>query len=103
MLPIAKILLNSTKKFKLNKLNIHEPDIYKSDLKLLKDCIYTKNVSAIGNYSNKFEKELKKVTKSKFVILTNSGTSALHISCVLSGINNKHEVLIPAFTFVASC
>ena len=102
MLPIAKILLNSTKKFKLNKLNIHEPDIYKSDLNLLKDCIYTKNVSALGHYSNKFEKELKKITKSKFVILTNSGTSALHISCVLSGINNKHEVLIPAFTFVAS-
>ncbi len=102
MHPISKLLLNSINKFKLKKLNIHEPDIYKSDLKLLKNCINTRNVSAAGDYSIKFEKEIKKITKSKFVILTNSGTSALHISCILSGLNNKHEVLIPAFTFVAS-
>ena len=102
MHPISKLLLNSINKFKLQKLNIHEPDIYKSDLKLLKNCINTRNDSAAGDYSIKFEKEIKKITKSKFVILTNSGTSALHISCILSGLNNKHEVLIPAFTFVAS-
>ena len=102
MHPISKILYNGIKKFKQKKLFIHEPDILKKDVKFLKNCINTKNVSAAGNYCDKFENEIKKITKSKFVILTNSGTSALHISCILSGINNTHEVLIPAFTFVAS-
>ena len=99
---ISKILLNTIKKFNQKKISIHEPDIYKSDIKLLKNCIYSRNVSATGKYCNDFEKEIKKITKSKFVVLTNSGTSALHVSCLLSGINSAHEVLIPAFTFVAS-
>ena len=41
------------------------------------------------------------MTKSKFVVSTNSGTSALHISCILSGIGPGDEVILPAFTFVA--
>ena len=98
---ITKILIKSFKKFKQNQLNIHEPDLYFSDIKTLKKCIKTRNVSAAGNFCQDFEKEIKKITKSKFVVLTNSGTSALHISCLLSGINHKHEVLMPAFTFVA--
>jgi perosamine synthetase len=99
---ISKLLLNSIKKFNQKKISIHEPDVNKSDVKLLKNCVYSRNVSATGKYCNDFEKEIKKITKSKFVVLTNSGTSALHISCLLSGINSAHEVLIPAFTFVAS-
>ncbi len=99
---ISKLLLNSIKKFNQKKISIHEPDVNKSDVKLLKNCVYSRNVSATGKYCNDFEKEIKRITKSKFVVLTNSGTSALHISCLLSGINSAHEVLIPAFTFVAS-
>ena len=99
---ISKLLLNSIKKFNQKKISIHEPDVNKSDVKLLKNCVYSRNVSATGKYCNNFENEIKRITKSKFVVLTNSGTSALHISCLLSGINSAHEVLIPAFTFVAS-
>jgi len=102
MSPISKLLIKAFKGFKQKKLQIHEPDINKTDLNNLKSCIKTRNVSAAGNFCKKFENELKKITKSKYVILTNSGTSALHISCILSGLDKNHEVLIPAFTFVAS-
>ena len=102
MSPISKLLIKAFKRFKQKKLQIHEPDINKTDLNNLKSCINTRNVSAAGNFCKKFENELKKLTKSKYVILTNSGTSALHISCILSGLDKNHEVLIPAFTFVAS-
>ena len=59
-------------------------------------------VSSSGFYEKKLEKKLKDLTNAKYVILTNSGTSALHISCILSNIEPGDEVLIPAFTFVAS-
>lgn len=98
---ISKVLIRTFRKFKQSQLNVHEPDLYSSDIKTLKKCIDTKNVSAAGTFCRDFENEIKKITKSKYVVLTNSGTSALHISCLLTGINNKHEVLMPAFTFAA--
>ena len=91
--------------FKINKkfyFYTHEPDLKKSDFQLLKKCVEKNEVSASGVYELQLEKELKKFTKAKYVILTNSGTSALHISCILSKIKNTDEVLMPAFTFVAS-
>ena len=41
-------------------------------------------------------KKISKITKSKYVVALNSGTSALHLSIVASGIKRNEEVLIPA-------
>ena len=102
MSEISKLIINVTKQFNKKSLYIHEPDIIKKDLHNLKNCIDNRNISVTGNFCKLFEDEIKKITGAKYVVLTNSGTSALHLSCILSGINENHEVLIPAFTFVAS-
>ncbi len=99
--------INEFKKFlaKITKksfFSVHEPDLKKSDYKLLKKCIEKNEVSASGSLEKKLEEKIKKLTKAKYVIFTNSGTSALHISCILSGIKHNDEVIMPAFTFVAS-
>ena len=83
-------------------LNLHEPDLLKSDIFNLKKCISTNNVSAAGEFVQKFEKEISKLTGAKYVITTNSGTSALQISCILAGVKRNDEVLIPSFTFIAT-
>ena len=57
---------------------------------------------AIGEFVKKFEKKISKLTRSKYVVTTNSGTSALHISCLLLGVRKNDEVLVPSFTFVAT-
>ena len=89
-------------KFKNNSLHLHEPDLNKSDLVYLKNCINGNNVSSVGIFVKKFENEIAKLTKAKHVITTNSGTSALHISCILMGIKENEEVLVPSFTFVGT-
>ena len=89
-------------KFKNNSLHLHEPDLNKSDLVYLKNCINNNNVSSVGIFVKKFENEIAKLTKAKHVITTNSGTSALHISCILMGIKENEEVLVPSFTFVGT-
>lgn len=99
---ITKSLIKTLKKFKKKKLFVHEPDIRTNDFSYLKDCIDKIEVSTVGSYVNSFEKKISNITKAKNVILTNSGTSALHISCLLAGIKKNDEVLVPAFTFVAS-
>ena len=59
-------------------------------------------MSTSGKYSELFEKNLKKYTKSKYVIVTINGTSAIHATLRLLLIGNNDEVLLPSLSFVAT-
>ena len=99
---ILNELINIFKKnIQFKSLNLHEPNLDKYDLSNLKKCI-SLNQIALGNFIKKFENKLSTITKSKYVITTNSGISALHISCLLLGTRKNDEVLVPSFTFVAT-
>ncbi len=99
---LALELINIFKKsINLKKINLHEPHIEKYDLNNLKKCISSNHI-AQGNFIKKFEKKISGLTKSKYVVATSSGTSALHVSCLLLGVKKNDEVLIPSFTFVAT-
>ena len=64
-------------------------------------CIKSSFVSTSGNHISKLSKELKKITGSKYILLTSSGTSALF--CALKEIDvNNLEVIVPSMTFVAT-
>ncbi|MBW2737279.1 MAG: UDP-4-amino-4,6-dideoxy-N-acetyl-beta-L-altrosamine transaminase [Deltaproteobacteria bacterium] len=49
-----------------------------------------------------FESALCNETDADFAVCLNSGTSALHISCLASGVGNGDEVITSPITFVAS-
>ena len=68
----------------------------------LLDCIETTWVSSGGNYVNQFAKKLSKYTGSPYVIPVSSGTAALKLALLSTGIEEGAEVLVPSFTFVAS-
>jgi perosamine synthetase len=55
-----------------------------------------------GKKVKQFEKELEKELNLSYPVTVNSGTSALHLSLILSGIKSGDEVLIPAQTFIAT-
>ena len=90
------------KKIKLKPISLHEPDLNKSDISCLKACIRNNTVSSVGPFVKKFENKISNLTKSKYVVATNSGTSALHISCILMNVQKNDEVLVPSFTFVGT-
>ena len=48
-------------------------------------------------------KKIASYTDSKYAVATNSGTSALHISLLLSGVDQESEVITQPLTFVATC
>ena len=97
-------IINSIKKVVKNKnaSSLHEPILSNREEVYLRNCIKTNMLSTVGPYINLFEKKLKKITKSKHVIATINGTSALHIALRLIGINRNDEVLIPSLNFIAS-
>lgn len=58
-------------------------------------------VSYVGPHVHNFERVLSKATGAPFAVAMNSGTSALHIALILSGVGAGHEVVMPAVSFVA--
>ena len=93
---IKKCLPKNIKSFQ-----IHEPQFNKLTTHILNKCIQSSDVSSQGEYIEKFTKKIKNITKAKYVLLTNSGTSALFMA--LKKINvSQCEVLLPSMTFVAT-
>lgn len=86
---------------KKNK-NLHEPELNRKDFVHISKCFKSGMISTAGNYVSKFENEIKKITKSKYVISVSNGTVGLFISLKASGVQDNDEVLVPAITFVAS-
>ncbi len=99
---INKYCFEIKKKFKKNILELHEPFFKKNEIDQLKKAISTKIVSTHGNITEKFEKKLSNFTKTKYVIATNSGTSAIHVALISLGLNNSDEVLVPNLNYIAS-
>ncbi len=84
-------------------ISLHEPLFIGNEKKYLNECVNSSFVSSVGNFVDKVEDKLAKYTGAKYVITTNSGTSALHISLILAEVNRDCEVITQPLTFVATC
>jgi aminotransferase in exopolysaccharide biosynthesis len=81
---------------------LHAPYFGGNEKKYLNDCIDSTFVSSVGQYVNLFEQKLAEFTGAKYAVATVNGTSALHISLILAGVEASDEVLTQALTFVAT-
>lgn len=55
-----------------------------------------------GSQVMAFEKKFSKYVGTKYALATSSCTSALHLCLIASGIGKNDEVILPAFTFIAT-
>jgi perosamine synthetase len=85
------------------QISLHEPKFFGNEKKYLNQCIDSTFVSSVGKFVNKLEKKIAKYTGSKYAIATTNGTSALHISMILAGVEQNDEVITQPLNFVASC
>ena len=83
------------------KISYSKQKIYKNDIisvnKVLKSNFLTQGPNIL-----KFEKSLSKITESKYTVVVNSATSALHAACFSLGLKKDDAVWTSANTFVAS-
>ena len=82
---------------------LHEPKFLGNEKKYLGECIDSTFVSSVGKFVDRFEEEIVKYTGAKYAIATSNGTSALHISLLLSGVKSGYEVITQPLTFIATC
>ena len=82
-------------------ISLHEPTLMGNEKKYLNECISSNWISTSGKFINLFEKKICEFTKSKFAVAVNCGTSALHISLLLSNVKPGDEVIVPTVSFIA--
>ncbi len=77
------------------------PSIQGNEWKYVKECLDAEWVSSKGSYVSKFESDIARYAGTEYAVACSNGTSALHISLILSGVVEHDEVIIPTVTFVA--
>jgi perosamine synthetase len=78
------------------------PNISGNEWKYVKECLDTAWVSSVGAYVNRFEDMMAEYTGCRYAVATSSGTTALHISLLLAGVQRNDYVIVPNITFIAS-
>lgn len=66
------------------------------------DRILISGKLTMGPWVERLEQAVSQKTGARFVIATNSGTSALEILCRYTGVGEGDEVIVPTNTFVAT-
>ena len=84
------------------RLPLHEPFFDNKDYKSVNNSLLSSEVSTYGKYTKIFENKLKKFCNSKFSFSTINGSSALHVSLILSGVNENSEVILSTLGFISS-
>lgn len=60
------------------------------------------NKSGSGQQVTQFESSFANYIGTKFAVAVNSGSAALHVALLATGVGQGDEVIVPSFTFVAT-
>ncbi|WP_109484775.1 LegC family aminotransferase [Occallatibacter savannae] len=77
------------------------PEIKGNEWEYVKECLDTGWVSSVGSYVERFEQMVASQAGTKYAVATVNGTSALHISLLVAGVQPEDEVLVSTLTFIA--
>jgi len=78
------------------------PHLAGNEWTYLKECLDTNWVSSVGPFVDRFEREVAAYVGVPHAVATVNGTAALHVALLAAGVRPDDEVLVPAFTFIAT-
>lgn len=81
---------------------LHAATFSGNEKKYLAECIDTTFVSSVGEFVNRFEQMVAQYTGAKRAVVCVSGTNALHLALILSGVERGDEVITQSLTFIAT-
>lgn len=82
---------------------LHAPVFKGSEQAYVASTIDSTFVSSVGEFVNRFERDLAAYTGTQTAVATVNGTAALHVSLRLAGVSPGDIVITQALTFVATC
>lgn len=79
-----------------------EPMLAGNELKYVTDAVSSGWISSSGSYVRAFEEKFAEYCGVNYAVSVCNGTVALHLALVALGIGKDDEVIIPAFTMIAT-
>lgn len=83
------------------KIPLSKPWITEDDIKAVDEVLRTPYLS-LGPKLEEFEGKIRQISKTKYAVAVNSGTSALHLIIRSLGVKDGDEVITTPFSFIAS-
>jgi perosamine synthetase len=84
------------------QIPVYQPLLNGREREYVLDCVESGWVSSRGAYVGKFEAKLAQVLGVEHAISVCNGTAALHLALHCLGVGPGDEVIVPAFTYIAS-
>jgi perosamine synthetase len=73
-----------------------------NELDYVSQCVTDSWISSAGAFVARFEREFAAALGCRFGIACSSGTAALHLALAAAGVGSGDEVMLPAFTMIAT-
>lgn len=83
-------------------LRVCEPLLGDAERRYLAECIETNWISSAGPFVRRFEAAFAERVGCEHGVACSSGTTALHLALAAAGVEEGDEVILPAFTMVAT-
>lgn len=73
-----------------------------NEMKYLTECISSNWISSVGPFVKRFEERFARSMGCEYGVACSNGTVALHLALATLGMGPEDEVIIPAFTMIAT-
>lgn len=77
------------------------PNLSGREREYVLDCVDTTWISSVGKYVERFEREFASFVGAPGAVAASSGTAALHLALIATGVKAGEGVFVPALTFIA--
>ena len=84
------------------KYLINKPNLSNLEKKYVLNALKTTWLSSNGVNTKIFEAKFSKLTKNKYSLAVQSGTSALHLALKSLGVKKDDKVIVPNYTCVSN-
>jgi dTDP-4-amino-4,6-dideoxygalactose transaminase len=84
------------------RIYLSSPHMGEMEFEFVKEAFDTNWIAPVGPHVDAFEEEICKLIGTKFAVALSSGTAAIHLALILSGVSTGDEVICSSFTFAAS-
>ena len=87
----------------MERIPVYQCDLSGNEKKYVDDCIESTWISCKGKYVSMFEHNFAEYIGVNYATACCNGTVALHLALETLGFNKGDEIIVPSFTYVASC
>jgi len=86
----------------MNKIYLSPPHVFGNELKYIEQVFESNYIAPVGEFIDRFEKDICDYTKAKYAVAVSSGTAAIHLALRILGVRKGDYVLCSTFTFIGS-